>query len=455
MLWRLIIRLFNLRNNRDIYGSARFLTGFARTKLLNKNHDGLIIDGQNRISLERSFQHCCVLAPTGVGKTTRFIIPNVLNLKTSSAVITDPSGEIHKLTSNYLNRVGYKVKVLNIADADKSLKYNPLFRTNSHTEIQKVADILVESAYPGDTANAFWNDGAKSILNICIRCLKGQKKFNHNLTNLQSLLNMLSYDLVSVNKAMARNLDDMTFQSYKAFINQDDKVFHGMLSTAKQALSKLDPNLSKLTATETLNFELLRTNKIALFIIVPEHEVRYYNFIITLLYTQIFNFCMQLPKAKDKYNSTLFLMDEAGHLRLPNFTTLITTLRKRKVSVSYILQDIEQLTNAYGKAEASAIFNGGFTSKIYMPGLSLQTCEEVSRMLGKRTLSYREMGFHQRKANIIPNRDRDIGRSLLTPDEIRTLPNNEAIFIHGNILPVLLKTVPWFKNRSLIKKTRM
>ncbi|PCH91045.1 MAG: hypothetical protein COB85_09665 [Bacteroidetes bacterium] len=457
MLWRFLRWLFSFSYNRNIHGSARFATGIWRLLVLARWKNGLVIDGVNKISLKRSYAHCCVLAPSGTGKTTRFIIPNVLNLKKNSAVITDPSGEIYDLTAPHLRKIGYQVKVLNVADVNASLQYNSLHRCHTHTEIQKTAEILVEAAYPKTSfqKDAFWNDGAKQIINICIRALKSQKNpQDANLFKLKELLNMLGYDTKKAAASM-KGLDQATFNDLKAFISQDDKVFDGMLSTAKAALGKLsDPNIAKLTEGETLDFESLRTDKTVIFIIVPEHEVQYYSFIISLLYSDIFNFCMQKKQAGQSYIPVMFFLDEFGNSgKLPSFSTIITTLRKRKCSISIVLQDIQQLVNTYGQSDASTILNGGCSSRIYYPGLSLQTCEELSRMLGSRTISYREGGYESH-GDGMQNRYRNMGRLLLTPDEIRTLKSQHGIFVHGNELPIRLKTVAWFESMSMTLKTR-
>ena len=229
-----------------------------------------------------------------------------------------------------------------------------------------------------------------------------------------------------------------------------------ILSTAKTALAKFsDPDLRALTSDETLNFESLRARKTAIFLIIPENEVRYYSFLLTILYTQMFNFCSMAPQHGQLYNPIFFFLDEfANSGKLPNFSTVITSIRKKKTAISIVLQDVEQLVNVYGKADASVILNGGCASRIFYPGLSYSTCRELSNLLGNQTIRYRESGF-SRKDGYFPDRDRNMARSLLTPDEIRTLSDNRALFIHGNLLPVLLKTTPWFKNKKLIRKTKM
>lgn len=198
----------------------------------------------------------------------------------------------------------------------------------------------------------------------------------------------------------------------------------------------------------------MRQTKTALFIIVPENETRRFKFLISILYTQLFDYCNQLPQGNNPYLPIFFFLDEFGNAgKLPGFSSLITTLRKRKVSLSLILQDVEQLTHVYGRADASVILNGGCASRIFYPGLSYPTCQELSNILGNQTVIMRESGF-EKGNNLSSSRDREVARPLLAPDEIRTLKPNKAILIHANELPVMLKTRPWFKSRRMKKRVR-
>jgi len=228
-----------------------------------------------------------------------------------------------------------------------------------------------------------------------------------------------------------------------------------ILSSARSAINIFsNPDIVSLTSHETLHIETLRTHKTALFIIVPEHEIRNYRFLLTVLYTQIFNLAMRPPIPNQPNLPILGFLDEFGNAgKIPNFSTLITTLRKRKVGLSLILQDVEQLQHLYGRADASVILNGGCSTRIFYPGLSYNTCNELSSILGNQTLRIRESGY-RRDDGLYPDRDREVGRALLTADEIRVMKRNRAILLHGRELPILLKTKPFYKNRKLLRRSK-
>lgn len=437
----------------DSHGSARFLTGIEEWELLSLYQDGLVIDGRRRISANRSFEHLTLIAPTGAGKSTRFVIPNLLELgeQNVSIVATDPAGELYEQTAGYLNQQGFTVKAVNVADPAASLHFNPLYRPKSHTDIQKIAEILVHSAYPDSSGGQrFWNDGAKTLLAVLIRCLNQEAPKYQNLHNLRHLLNHFGTDGDPVRQFVAANADESTRVEWEGFASQEKRVVQGMVSGAKTALSPFaDPALSRLTARETLHFESLRDERTALFVCVPEHEIQHYAPLLTLLYTQIFSYCMGQASG-EPHLPIYFLLEEAGNIgRIPNFATLMTTLRKRQCSVSIVLQDVEQLTHTYGREAARTILNGGCASRLYLPGLSPEESLGVEQSLGETTIHVKEPVPHEPYETPDRMRERKTGRSLMTADEVRTMDDNEGLYLYGNKRPVKLHTTPFYQNARL------
>lgn len=448
-LYHLILRTHASRNG--IHGTARFLNNWwEKPRLISTQHKGIVVDGKRKISLKRSFQHAAIVAPTGMGKTTKYVIPNLLQLKNGSAVVTDPSGDIFDRTAGYLQGQGYQTKLLDFSGLARSLRYNPLARAQSHSEIKQVATVLVESAFPdakGDAA--FWNIGGINIIYTMIKLLKSEAPEVQNLYNLRFLLNSFGQDGAVLNDFVARNADQSTFREYQSFLAQDLKVIQGALSTAKNALDKIsDPVIAEMTANESLDFESLRTEKTVLYVVVPEHAIAYNSYLLKLLFSQMMENFMRLPAPGQMQLPIFMFLDEVGNMgKLPNFATMMTTLRRYEVSVSLVLQSVQQLFNTYGDADANTILDGGTATKIFFAGLGLKTTEELERVLGKRTLWYMEPGMNRS--------EREVARSLLTSDEIRRMPTDQALFIHANIRPARLKMLPYYKSQELNRRSQI
>ena len=416
------------------------------------HNDGLVVDGVNRMNKKSSFQHIGIVGPTGCGKTTTFTIPNVLSLK-DSMVITDPSGEIYSITAEHLRKKKFNVRYIDVSRPKKSFKFNPLSRVNTHSEIKEVASTLVDYSLKkrGESGgDPFWTDTAKTLLNLILRIVKEHPKLEcRNLEQAHRMLIMLiifeskKFNKIVENYAVSSG-DQKTPQELISFIGQTPpKTKMSIVATAKTALESFaDPTMCELTQTDNIRFEDLRDihsqHPTVIFLIVPEDEINNYGFLLNLFYTQIFKFC---ASQSENVRPVFFLLDEFANLgRIPNFENTITTLRKRKCSISLIVQDIDQIEGVYGKGGESVIFQSSCQNKLFFSGLGLQSCQFVERILGRETIVVSE------------EREQRAGRSLMNADEVRRMEQDEVIFISGNKRPLLLKNTIYTKNRKLRKR---
>jgi len=78
----------------------------------------------------REENHVGVIAATRLGKTTQYVIPTILSFSQSenkrNMLISDPKGELYRLTSETLKQRGYDVKLINFRDYKHSEFWNPL-----------------------------------------------------------------------------------------------------------------------------------------------------------------------------------------------------------------------------------------------------------------------------------------------------------------------------------------
>ena len=426
--------------------NAKFLGLFDRFSLLSPLNTGLVLNGTNgRLSEKDSFKNLVMIASTGWGKSSGFIIPNILKQEKGSLVITDPSGDIFKQTSGHLLEKGYRLKILNPLDIERSIRFNPLDGLTEYKDIDEIAHILVSTANP-DPSDAFWTNGAKTIISILSRVLCSHKELKPyaNLANVLHLLNNFD-DGSPLNPFIEKYADSQTKSEYKGFISNAENTMQGLLSTAKVSLKAFaDPDIANLTATNSFNFEMLREEKTALFLIFPQNRISYYSFLMNLFYTKLFHYCLDDDLFKPDGLPIYFLLDEFGHLKIPSFASIITTTRKRNISISIILQSISQLEKKYGKHDTHTILNGGITSRIFSSGLDIETNKMLSDTLGRiRHEIYTTRDGLQVKDD-----------NLLEPYLIRTMSDNEALFLFANKPPHKLKIKRFFEDKALLRETQ-
>jgi len=106
-----------------------------------------------------------------------------------------------------------------------------------------------------------------------------------------------------------------------------------------------NPEIAELTSSNEIDFSELRKNKVVCYVLVKETQVGFYAFLLSLFYSQLFEFIMK--KCDEKAPPIYLLLDEFSQYRIGNFETICTTVRKYRTSVSIILQSLSQLEATY------------------------------------------------------------------------------------------------------------
>jgi len=435
------------------YKSDGMMKDNEKHKLFSSFNNGLLIDGyKHRLSQKDSFNHFALISRTGGGKTTSYVIPNILKLaeEKNSMVITDISGELYEQTSGYLESKGYKIYVLNPENLDESIGYNPFYYATDSIKIDELVTILIQSAKDNKSNSenmSFWKAGAKSFMSMLIKILL--KTNNHkyiNLGNLRFLINNFGTDGERLFPLVEKYADDKTYYEFYGFKNGNPETTLSFVSNANIALAPIgiNDNLEKLTSKHTINFENFRKEKSVLYIKIPANKQNQYSFLQNIFYHQFFNYMME-KRPNEKDLPIFCLLDEFGNLNLPEFETTITTIRKYKVSISIILQSTRQLENKYGQANAETILSGGISSRLFYSGADLPTTEMLSKIIGN---------MDKVKTNIdgTPYMQK---RPVMEASEIRTMKDDEALFITSNKKVVKIKIKPYYNSFILKQFTKI
>lgn len=418
-------------------------------RYLSPNNKGLLVDGYSlKLSETMSFQNVCVIASPGAGKTTRYIIPNVLEKAKSrcSIVVNDPKGEVFENTSKYMEENGYRVILIDPENIARSSSFNPLLEVQNDIEIEQIAEILIECGNPskGDT---FWNNGAKRFISLFLKCLRIASlddKATFNLANLYLLLQNFGEDGQALDSWIAINSvlpeepkNPSLWNEWKGLLTGNKE---GILSFVLNAITALkamaNRDLAKITSRSDFELETIRSRKTIIYFVTPPQHIEYYSFFTSLFFRSVFNTCMrQLPKSTDL--PVFILYDEFGHSTIPNFVSTANTIRGYRVSLSIVLQSIAQLSARYGKDYAYSI-QGGFSTYITYSGSDPETTQLFEKVMGR----VRE----RQKKDFDDVVDQYKEYNLMNANEVRTIKEDQALLVCTNNNPVLLNSKPYFAN---------
>lgn len=387
-----------------------------------------------------------VVGGSGSGKTRFYAKPNVMQASTSFVVL-DPKGEILRDTGNLLKSKGYEIKVLDLINMHLSHCYNPFAYLKDDKDVLKLVTNMIRNTTPkgSNTNDPFWERSETALLEALILYLlyeapKEEQNFpivmemiaaaevHEDDETYQSPLDELFERLAM------REPEHLAVKQYNIFKLAAGKTAKSILIGLGVRLEKFNlSTLAGITTVDEMELTSIGEKKTALFAVIPDNDSSF-NFIVGMLYTQLFQSLMYL--ADYMHGGRLpvhvhFVMDEFANVALPDeFDKLLSTMRSREISVSIILQNLAQLKALFKDTWESIV--GNCDEFLYLGGNEQSTHKYVSELLGKETIDLNTYGQSKGRNGSYSTNYQLSGRELLTPDEVRMLDNRYALlFIRG------------------------
>jgi len=372
-----------------LFGSRRG-TGFIKPSHKSLSGDGMRVAHKSYLTRSASMAQSLTIAAAGSGKTQSVLIPAVFDLASKKAppslVLTDPKGAIFEVVSGYLEKQGYKIKVIRPEELDRSNRFNPLFYVNTVAEYKQLSDSLLKAAeFGGTSGQSIWSRKACDLVSLMISVVKRMPPEFQHLGNVHRLVQMIGDDGEALIPLFAAFGDqDPIYLEWKSLMAKNEEFLVGIVGNAEAMLEKLsDPNLSHLMASNDLELEELRGDQpTALFLIFPAQKAQYYGFLASLLYKRVFDLSTERldPKARDLY----CLLDEFTNCpAIPDFANILTYIREFGVSINLFLQASSQLEKVYGLTDSRSIIDGGCSTKIWLgKGIGSDDAYRLSQRLG-------------------------------------------------------------------------
>ena len=419
---------------------AHTATFGKETDIASRFNKGFLISKHRRLTLRKSFENLMLCAPTGAGKTTRFIIKQLLLLKNCSIIVNDPSGEVYAKTSGYLSQF-FKLKIINFSDSKVSFGYNLLSRIKSKQDINKIADLLVRASLESGKGNdPFWGLQTRALLSICIRIVLYQSEPYRNMANVLHMVKLFSAEPKTTDYIVVQSKDEQLLLDYKAMVAMPEKTRQNIVASATASLQIFESEeIARMTAIDHIQLEELRKTPTIVFLHNKIGDMKFITTLQSIFFTQLYTYLLDhLPK-KDELPIHI-IMEEASSLYIEGLPIFISNTRKHQVSNFLCVQSLQQLKSQYGDDALSIFANCG--TRLFLPGTSdLQTLKEIEVLSGKTTVKNKE--------------GKEVVKSLVTIDEARRLKENRTLILSGNVPIIKGYSSPYYKSYKYKKLTAL
>ena len=397
-----------------------------------------------------------IIGDSGAGKTFYVVKPNGYNCS-SSFIFCDPKGELLRDVGAYLKDQGYRILVLNLVNMDESDSYNPFEYIRSDEDVVKLITNLIANTTPKDAheSDPFWTKAESMYLQAIMYYVWYEYPKQGKTPNFRGVLDLLNKAKIPENEKELSELDMLMYalpEDHPALINYN-KVRRGATDTVRSIIISANSRLSymqnekvlRILDHDDINIPWLGEGalenpekKTALFAVIPDND-KSYNFIVGLLYTQVFQelyYCADHKHGGRLPIPVAFWMDEFANVALPDgFCELLSTMRSREISCNIIIQNLAQLKTLFKDSWETITGNCDIT--VYLGGNEQSTHKYVSEMLGKYTIDKKSSGETMGSHGSASRNIDVLGRDLMSPDEVRKLDNKKCLIFVKGYDPVL------------------
>jgi type IV secretion system protein VirD4 len=344
-------------------------------------------------------RHLLLFGPTGTGKGTRFLIPNLLTITDRSIIVIDPKGELAAVTADFRRTVSDVVmlnpfNILNLGSAG----FNPLATLDpSSSNFYDDAAALGEALIKLESKDPHWSESAQGLVVALIMWEKLQNGPNASLGHVRALLTEAD-----------------RFQSFR---DEDGKVFEQLVAGLRYTATKMvleggfeieslagrfmTPASNEISSirstgdTQTrwilsepmrrdlmkpgIDFRKLKDRPTTVYVILPAERMRTHSTWLRLIVTSALRALYRPGGLR-----TLFMIDEMPTLgHLGPLEDAFGLVRGYNIQIAGICQDLSQLKALYHERWESFLANAGVVQG-FAPN-DLTTADWMSRRAGLTT----------------------------------------------------------------------
>jgi len=421
-------------------------------------------------------------APSGVGKSTGFVIPFLMTTR-ESCVVLDYSGELAVGTSQARHRMGSEIDVLDpYGITTKKLPFKPAARNfldgirrddpNAIDLCNALAQALVVRT--GEEKDIHFLDMSEEFIStttqVVVQYGRPGKRSLQEVADI--LANPAKLDTAIKLGQASPAWGGLLARNAAKLLNSVEKERSGTLTTCSRML-RWSSTPAMAAATSRSTFDPAHSKhrlKTTYLILPPEFVIAQAGWLRATINDLIMGVVRQGP---DESRLVHFVLDESSSLgaNLESLEGLVDKFRKYGCRTQWFYQSIGQLSKSWPKDNGINLLSNSV--KLFAGSSEHETAKLVSSMLGNQTTVVESGGWGNSggrnnsastgaqsasqsqgsNSGWSSNENwQQISRELLKPDEIMTLSPRWAItFPGGGVRPIATYVVRYFENPKLFR----
>lgn len=393
-----------------------------------------------------------VMAPTGAGKTPRFVVPTVLRHE-GPALVASVKTDAYALTVAKRRKDG-PVWVFDPTGSTNvpSAHWSPLAGVETYGDALKAATWLAESSKVGEQGiqdQKFWDSLGRKLLAPLLFAAAGSGRHMADVVRWVDL--MAEQEVAAILDVLG---DEDAIAAWEASRNRPDKTKGSVYGTAETILESFGHPDVRDTLNVAGDVDVLDHRALldggTLYLVAPESEQSLFAPVFETLVNAVLRDVEQrASRTSLPLDPPLLLMlDEAANIApLRNLDKVASKGANEGVVTVSVWQDEGQIMRVYGRDTARTV-KSNHTAHVYLPGIfDDETLKSVSEAIGDHKVRRKTVSRGHRGE--LSTSTHYVDEKLAPPSYLRRLPTGTALVLTGSHKPMRLTIPGWYEDKEL------
>lgn len=328
-----------------------------------------------------------VVGSSGSGKGQSYVLPNLLNNREESIIVTDPKGELYHETAQIKREQGYQVYQVDFINFNED-HYNLLDYVLDDQDAQSVSLTIAKNSTKDGKEDFFMERAQKMLAGLIVYC-KTEKQ-NASMKDVIATFNQkVAPDEDEFRDWVEDELsqDHPAYQLLKGLTTLGGNTRASVTSSFASQVSIFTLNkISKMTSMSDFNFRAFQEQKSILYVKLPMDDNPFMALTSVFFDQLISQFYKMADENRGKLKiPTIFLLDEFANIgKIEKYGRVLATCRGLGLSMNTIVQDNGQIEAMYGKEMARSILSNHDTL-LYLRSKDMETIKYFSQLAGETT----------------------------------------------------------------------